>query len=83
MVEHHRGNGPAPSGTSQKPADSRPSLEYDVRHRSYGTRLAGSPATGRSSRSTRRQIHHRRQQEEVQPATLAASWWLFVVADRG
>jgi hypothetical protein len=30
------GNGPLPSGTSQKPASSRPSLGYDVRHCSYG-----------------------------------------------
>src|SRR5580704_5371695 len=33
------GNGPLPSGSSQKPANSLPSLRYDVRHCSYGTRF--------------------------------------------
>jgi hypothetical protein len=33
------GNGPLPSGNSQKPASSLPSLRYDVRHCSYGAKF--------------------------------------------
>ena len=33
------GNGPSPFGSSQKPANSLPSLRYDVRHCSYGAKF--------------------------------------------